>query len=278
MWDLPSVPAARSFRICCLCLSLAAFPACSLLLTSPGTATPIAASGRAGGYVATLMQAEEPRIPSLHHQPENDRYAISLVLHPLAGGPARTVPLGSGLRLSEFIHGARLLGDDGKRLWFHATETMAYDYGTGRLLPPAELPSGDIPGRAYGFNTPEPWSLLARADRLGAKFNRPAFVLEGPGRDPLHLSSPDSSLVTYRSDGGLNFTILVARITTSGQTLWTADTGLRDLRQVLPGTDYVAFIGQQPPKLKDEVRGPVLVIIDTRNGRTASHSLWIRRQ
>ena len=52
---------------------------CSLVLPESS-----GASARAGNYVATLIQAEIPGIPSLNHR-ENDRYRLSLLLHSVDG-------------------------------------------------------------------------------------------------------------------------------------------------------------------------------------------------
>ena len=85
----------------------------------------------------------------------------------------------------------------------------------------------------------------------------------------MRLAGPDSFLLTSRPDYILN----VSRITPGGETMWTASTGLRELRQVLPGVSHTAFVGQLPPRVPDEFRPMTLVVIDNATGAVSSHAL-----
>lgn len=252
---------------------LAAFfqSGCSVVLPETGGA-PVGNSFLANSFVASLMQTEEPRIPELHRRPENDRFRLTLLLHPLDGGPRRDVPLARGLKLGDFFHGARFLGDDGRLLWFHAHKTMAYDYRAGRLLSGSELPPNGEPRRSRMEDGRDPYSYLDRTTKLGAGLNRPALLLDTTRTKPVRLAEPDSVLLTSRTGE----TMQLSRVTAAGETLWTASTGLRDLRQILPGPTHTVFTGEAPPRVPDEFRPVTVVIVNNRTGAVVSHALDTR--
>lgn len=247
---------------------------CSLLVPE-GSGAPIGASRRAGNSIATLLQTLESRVPELHRRPENDRYRLSLVLHPQDGGAPKVVVIARGLRSSDYIHAARLIADDGRLLWFHAQENAAYDYRAGRLLIGDELPPGGPLGPMSMSRIVPPKEWQEPTDRFGTQYKRPALIRESPGGKPLRLQGPESVLLTYRSTRGLYGTMVLARVTEDGRILWTVDTDLQDVEQILPGTETMAVIGKKLPKAPDEVRGPTLVIVNVETGAAHPHSLWM---
>lgn len=255
---------------------LAAFgtSSCSLIVAE-GSGAPVGASRRAGDAIATLLQTLEPRIPELHRRPENDRYRLSLVLHPLDGGAPKVVVIARGLRASDYIHAARLIADDGRLLWFHAHENAAYDYRANRLLMGDDLPHGGPLGPMSMARIVPPKEWQAPTDKFGTQYKRPALIRQSPGGKPLRLTNPESSLLTYRSMRGTYGTMVLARVADDGRVLWTVDTDLQDVAQILPGTETMAVIGQKLPKVPDEVRGPTLVILNMETGAAHPHSLWI---
>jgi hypothetical protein len=249
---------------------------CSLVIPESSGA-PVGASARAGQYVATLISTLEPRIPELHRNPENDRYRLSLLLHSIDGRTIRSVPIASGLRANEYMHAARMTGDDGRLLWFHAHEPMAYDHHAGRLIRQAELPKSGEPRRPFAFTIPPPKDFLAPAESLGNGRKRPAILRSAANAAPLSLANPVSRLLTYRSNKAIYGTMVLARIDADGKPLWTTDTNLQDIIQILPAPDATVIIGKQPPTHPDEVRPPMLVIVDNVSGALSSHSLWAGR-
>jgi hypothetical protein len=247
---------------------------CSVMVAE-GPGAPVGASRRAGDSIATLLATLEARVPELHRRPENDRYRLSLVLHPLDGGEPKVVVIARGLRASDYIHAARLIADDGRLLWFHAHKNAAYDYRAGRLLMGRELPPGGPLGPMSMSRITPPKEWQEPTERFGTQYKRAALIRETPGGKPLRLAGPDGYLLTYRSTRALYGTMVLARVAEDGKVLWTVDTDLQDVEEILPGRDGMAVIGKKVPKVPDEVRGPTLILIDTKSGESRAKSLWI---
>lgn len=232
---------------------------------------------RAGDFIATIIVSQHARIPSLHGDPENDRFRLALLLTPTRGGDDRIIPLASQLRSNEYLHGARMIADDGRLLWFHAHEPMAYDYQSSRLLRGDSLPRTNEP-KSRLFSREEAEDYLSREESFPTEYTRAALILSARFGKPLELSEPKSRLLTYRSQPGrISGTILVARIPEAGKPLWTADTGLQFLDQVLPHPETTALIGKKPAESPNKPVGPTLLLIDNATGAVTSHPLWFQR-
>lgn len=249
-------------------LVLVLLSSCSRLLPG-GVGGPVGSAGRAGDYIVTLMSTQEGRLPSLKGDPEGNRYRLSLMLHPVDGGSPTTIALADGLRQSDYMHSARILGDDGQRVWFHAHEPMAYDYKNQRLIrnermsrPGISLSAPD----AKDFLEKDPASPLKKA----------AWLLDKAYGKPIVLNAAGDRLRTHRSANGIFGSVVLSRVTTSGAVVWSVDTNFLDLDQVLPDTRNLALVGRYMPVKQDEVRGPNLMLIDLENGRKHERSLWLR--
>ena len=53
-----------------------------------------------------------------------------------------------------------------------------------------------------------------------------AFVRTAAAKEPIRLHGPESFLMTYSASSGLGASLVVARVDTTGKTLWRADTGI----------------------------------------------------
>ena len=244
-------------------LLLLTLAACS---TRPESHTPIGDSMIAGPFVATLVESAEFRIPEISGRGQNDRYKLSLLLHSLDGKTRRTVPIKSGLRANEFMHAARMLEDDGQRLYFHAHEPLAYDYSTGNLSianAPHHRPR----------STPSPKDFRGKAESICKDCKRPALLLQTPDGAPQKLTNPDSLLLLHRSSRPIFGTEQLSRATPDGKLLWTADTNLQDVDQIIPTPTHTVFIGREAPVKPDAFRPAVLVIIDNQTGSISTHPL-----
>jgi len=116
----------------------------------PGKGTPIGYSLRTAGHIATLIQTLEPYTPSLHRNPDQDRYRISLFLAPLDGGQPLHLSIRSGLAGSTASQ-SRILGSDGRVLWFDVAGLGGLDLETMELLPAADV------ARVDARSIPRPW-------------------------------------------------------------------------------------------------------------------------
>lgn len=109
-------------------------------LTVRSVGAPWGASVRAGDAVATLVTTQEPYFPSLHRNPDRDRFRIDVLLSPLDGGKSpRTVNLARELDRGIFHPTTRILGVDGPMLWMQAPELKGLHLKTLRVTGETEL-------------------------------------------------------------------------------------------------------------------------------------------
>ncbi|MFN7933339.1 MAG: hypothetical protein U0R19_08440 [Bryobacteraceae bacterium] len=296
-----------------LVLGLFVMTGCNALL--PRTVgSPFGHSVRAGHHIATLIVTEEPSIPSLHHNPENDRFRMGLLLHPVNGGaPRPLIPLASSMRHSDFRNAAKVLGFDGKLIWFMVTDIGAYDVESGRVLTVEHLRRAnrhlddlwqnaryDI-GRRLQVTSHDykqryeidpstlravpvssgrrPPSMQEVRDLMAGgrseQYRTPGRVRATAASDPLRLTGPDGFLMAHRTEPGLQGTIVISRVDAADKPLWSTNSGIADLDQILPGEDYAAFIGKRP-RVPNKVQEPVLAIVNNATGVMTVHALWQR--
>jgi hypothetical protein len=136
----------------------------NLLVIDPGKGSPVGSSARTDKHIATFIQHLEPYTPSLHRDHSQDRYRLSVFLVPLDGGEPKLVPFRGGLSGGSYSL-ARILGSDGRTLWFEAGETGGIDLQTFTLRSDAEVrAAGTLPQpKRYGasFDAPKPDYFLA---------------------------------------------------------------------------------------------------------------------
>lgn len=133
----------------------------SLFTIASPTGFPLGPSVRTPQHVATLIQALEPYVPSLHRDPADDRYRLALFLHPLDGrSTERMVPIAQQRPGGEFRL-ARLLGSDGRTVWFAVNGIGGVDLATGRRVGPADL-RGANPSLAEAWDDPRRVSFEQR--------------------------------------------------------------------------------------------------------------------
>jgi hypothetical protein len=393
-WAAPSVsqskpPATKRFMIvlaviaAVVVLIIGRAVVGGLMVGSP-TGIPLGRSIRTTNYIATLIETMEPYMASLNHNPDDERFRIALFARPLdVRSPGRMIPIVGKLPLSQFVHEARIIGDDGALLWFYVNEIGAFELKNGNLITARDLRranpglddiwtdghyelggrmtvtthdyrrvfeidpatlgavplknasgnrrsqpderleaylcSGGLasPAEWFGVHTPaevernfKPGSSISRENpseksRAGRRIYRGRVETTGFGpriksmeelssdeyisgavvraaadSQPLRLSAPDGFLLTYTSPPnpaapGTLFagTRMIARVDVSGKRVWTVDTGIGDLQQILPDTKSIALVGTRP-MAPDKVSEPILVIVDNQTGAISTTSLW----
>ncbi len=111
----------------------------SMFSIQASTGTPLGLSVRTPDHIATLIQSLEPYVPSLHRNPENDRYRLALFLYPQDGRTAgKMIPLAGQRRVQEF-NLAKLLGSDGTTVWYNLNGVGGVNLTSGKLIGEAEL-------------------------------------------------------------------------------------------------------------------------------------------
>lgn len=117
--------------------------------------------------------------------------------------------------------------------------------------------------------------ILSLTPLPGEEYLNAAFVRSGVDAEPLRLEAPDGFLMVFTSAPGLSGTLVVARVNADGKLAWKVDTGIDRFKwaQILPDTNYIAFIGPRPP-VPDKISEPILVIINTKSGSQSTSTLW----
>jgi hypothetical protein len=99
------------------------------------------------------------------------------------------------------------------------------------------------------------------------------FLRSRPGGSIFRGAGPDSVYLVHRTGTELFAPYTLRRLTLDGKPVWSADTGIGRLDQVLPGSDFIAVIGERPP-IPDKVPEPILVLVNAATGSTNTVSLW----
>jgi hypothetical protein len=109
----------------------------------------------------------------------------------------------------------------------------------------------------------------------GNEYLNAAFLRMNDGTVPLLLRDPESALMVHTDKPGLGGMLMVSRIDTKGNVLWTAGTGIDrfDLAQILPGEKSFAFVGARPP-IPNKLSEPLVVLVDNATGLVTTHTLW----
>lgn len=111
----------------------------SMFTIASPTGFPLGPSVRTPQHIATLIQALEPYVPSLHRDPANDRYRLALFLYPVDGhSNGRMVPIVKERPVGDFRL-ARLLGSDSRTVWFAFNGIGGVDLASGKLVGSADL-------------------------------------------------------------------------------------------------------------------------------------------
>ncbi|MEO8068286.1 MAG: hypothetical protein ABI599_11390 [Flavobacteriales bacterium] len=100
-----------------------------VLVIDPGPGTPIGLAVRTDTHIATLIESLVPYTPSLHRDASKDRYRVSVFLVPLDGSDPRLTPVTGELEGNSFSL-AKILGSDGKTLWFDVVGIGGVDLKT----------------------------------------------------------------------------------------------------------------------------------------------------
>ena len=141
----PPIPGPRSlnarkqtvmliFSMMLLLLAVVAVGAKNLFSIRSPHGSPIGSSVRVGQQIATLIQTLEPYVPSLHRNPDNDRYRVGLFLQPVDGrGRGRMIPIGKGFHAQDLSF-MRLTGIDGDLLWCSVKGIDGVNLQTGKII------------------------------------------------------------------------------------------------------------------------------------------------
>lgn len=103
-------------------------------------------------------------------------------------------------------------------------------------------------------------------------FRHAAFLRDAAGGQVIRFANPDSFLVFHREGDSIHPTLRLSRVGLDGATIWTMDTQIDTVTQVLPHPTSPAFVGERyigPNKLAE----PILAIARLDLGTVHIHSL-----
>lgn len=121
-------------------------------------------------------------------------------------------------------------------------------------------------------STPLPRVTSTDASISSPPFRHAAFLRDAPSGNVIRFSNPDSFLVFHREGDSVHPTLRLSRVGLDGSTIWTLDTQIDKLTQILPHPTSPAFVGDRyigPDKLAE----PILAIARLDLGTVHIHSL-----
>ena len=103
--------------------------------TIKSTGAPHGSSVRLPDAIATIISTQEPYFPSLHRNPDKDRFRLDLLLTPLDGTPASGMISLVRTKDRSVLHPmTKLLGADGPWLWLQTPEIAGVHLPTRRVI------------------------------------------------------------------------------------------------------------------------------------------------
>ncbi|MEQ1755857.1 MAG: hypothetical protein ABL973_17175 [Micropepsaceae bacterium] len=275
------------------------------LTVSPVSGTPLNDSLRLDsgdpsrpGVIATLIQTTDPHMVEISGRGGNTTTSLGILLTPLDGSTPHLVPVVRGVSSSS-TQLARIMGSDGHTVWFDATGLYGVRLDDYSLVTPADLRAANpdldpswwedqrgmdvVAGKLHIMNPDRSAALDVDPETLKTTSTTPkpptsARFMRHDVADDLAAGvqiAPGASLGFQTSAPGLGGTVIVSRKDGQGKVLWSTNTNLDrfTLKQILPGPDVIALIGERPP-IPDKLSEPLLVLVDTKTGKLTTHSLW----
>lgn len=158
------------------------------LSVAPVSGVPLGNCVRTDTHIASLIQSTDPHLPQISGRGGNTTTSISIVLIPLDGSTPKKLDIAEGLSDNQYAL-AKILGSDGRVLWFDVNGIGGVDMERMALLKPSEIrdpyvpkPTSPLPPRvedhlSSGFITaPGQWLGLHSEEELTVDFAPKKFV------------------------------------------------------------------------------------------------------
>jgi hypothetical protein len=215
----------------------------------------------------------------------NDDRSAAFVVDPATLKAAPTEPKVSNERFERHEPGhylaAGYISSTGSWFGLHAQEELDRSFAVKEWIRPVESAEDAERQRRFCSADLEPSDDGAhfRIQRIApvnaTEYINAAFVRMNDASAPLRIKDPESALMIHTDKPGIGGKLVVARIDTKGNVLWTAETGIDrfDLSQILPGETSCAFVGTRPP-IPNKLSEPLLVLVDNATGKVTVETLW----
>lgn len=175
---------AAVFAVACMAGALMWFSG-KALTVEPASGVPLGEAVRTDTVIASLIQKTDPHLPRWSGRGGDDTTSISLFLIPLDGGRPRLVPVASKLTPNAYQL-ARIMGADGRTLWFDVAGLYGVRLDTYRLVTTRDLRAANpsLPADWWddprGMDVVEGRLRIVRIDRSAALHIDPATLKATP--------------------------------------------------------------------------------------------------
>ena len=159
-----------------------------MLSVAPASGVPFGECVRTETHIASLIQATDPHLPEITGRGGNTTTSISILLIPLDGGEPKKILVAEGLTSNQYAL-ARILGSDGRTLWFDVNGIGGINLKRHELLEPAEVRDPYVPdgGRPLAISpetylsagfmpAPGQWLGLHSEEEVNGEFAPKKFV------------------------------------------------------------------------------------------------------
>lgn len=109
-----------------------------VLMVSPASGVPLGECVRTSSHIASLIQYTDPHLPRISGRGGNTTTSVSILLIPLDGQPPYMVPVVGGLTGNGYSL-TRIMGSDGRTLWFDCTGLFGVRLSDHELVTPEHL-------------------------------------------------------------------------------------------------------------------------------------------
>jgi hypothetical protein len=151
-------------------------------------------------------------------------------------------------------------------------EEVKADLKVGARLYDGATPKGTYKGRGFHVVTGDKGVVprIASVAQLGTiEFRNGAFMRSTKGGAVVRFTGPDGFLVVHDAGDPVHPTVHFSRVKTDGSIVWTADTGVGRLTQILPHDSMPVLVGE-PPQLLTE---SMLSVVHLKDGTVKPVSL-----
>lgn len=124
--------------VAALCVGGGVWLAGKALSIDPGKGTPVGECARTGAHVSVLIQTLEPYVPSPNRDHSKNRQRLSIFVVPLDGSAPRLIPVAGNLEPNAYSL-AKILGSDGRTIWFDAVGLHGVDERSFKLVDASDL-------------------------------------------------------------------------------------------------------------------------------------------
>jgi hypothetical protein len=179
---------------------------------------------------------------------------------------------GPNMNLLEEYRSKNVTLASGERLVLANDDEIKSDLKPGARVYDNSTATGTFKHRTLERVTIEPGPIprVATVTRVvETTFRNGSFMRAGKGGNVVRFANPEGFLVVHESLDPVNPTKVFSRVSADGSIVWTTDTTIGRLSQILWHDEIPAFIGEPPQQLTE----PTLSVVHLKDGSVKTKSL-----